>query len=233
MGVGTVFPWRTGGAAGVRGHLARYERGPWQGVTRWWARGWNLPWRHGALRCRRAVPGTVTAAARPLAAGTRPGPGRPGERRARTAARARAAAAAQPAAERPGAAGRGEQPCRAGRQQPGRTGQQRDRADASGSGPGQRQRNDHHRGGEPSGRHRPHPQAGACAAAAVLPHLPGAAGDRPGRRVPGLRRLRVARGWTPVPGRAPQPAVSAGQASLRRVGRSRLPGRHRKVRQGR
>lgn len=38
----------------MRGHLARYERCAWQGVTRWWASGWNLPWRHGALRCRRA-----------------------------------------------------------------------------------------------------------------------------------------------------------------------------------
>ena len=39
LGWARSFPRRTGGAAGVCGHLARYERGPWEGVTRWWTRG--------------------------------------------------------------------------------------------------------------------------------------------------------------------------------------------------
>ena len=172
MGVGAVFPCRTGGAAGVRGRLARYERGPWQGVTRWWAWGWNLPWRDGHDGAA-GLAGTVTAAARPLA--SRPVPMHastpaaqpdPARRRDSPAAAAASRAIVREQRRRPsqrpsaGATGRGEQPGRAGCQQPGLTGQQRDRADASGSGPGQQQRHDHHGGGEPSGQHRPHPRLG-------------------------------------------------------------------------
>ena len=131
-------------------------------------------------------PGTVTAAARPLAAGTRPGPGRPGSggrRRLPPRSRRRRRPSQRPSARARRAAA--NQPSRAGGQQPGRAGQRRDRAEASGSGPGQQQRHDHHRGGDPSGQHCPHPRAGACAVAVVLPDLPGAAGDRPGRHHPG------------------------------------------------
>ena len=92
---------------------------------------------------------------------------------------------AQPAAERPAAARGDAEPGRAHSQRPGRAGEQRESAGTCHRCPGQQQGRDHYYGGESPGQHCPHPGRGARAAAAVLPHLPGAPGDRPGRHHPG------------------------------------------------